>query len=132
MTVSFVQMFQIQDRICLNNGKPNIVLKTTKRFNIIRTRIIIFIFLISFKLWIVVLVHVYLTIGYSFYYWLLLWIWAGISNPQSFNLCPFLTFSVINGPSFSISVMYWFAISLIVTIAITTLAIKILTIKKLQ
>ena len=47
-------MFQIQDM--LENGKPNIVLKTVKRFNIKRTRIIIFISEKSLKLGMVVLV----------------------------------------------------------------------------
>ena len=47
-------MFQIQDM--LENGKPNIVLKTVKRFNIKRTRIIIFISKKSLKLGMVVLV----------------------------------------------------------------------------
>ena len=47
-------MFQIQDMI--ENRKPNIVLKTVKRFNIKRTRIIIFISKKSLKLGMVVLV----------------------------------------------------------------------------
>ena len=36
---------------------------------------------------------------HSFYYRLLFLIWAGIPKTQSFNLCPFLTLSVRNGPS---------------------------------
>jgi len=47
-------MFQIQDMF--QNGKPDIVLKTVKKFNIKRTLIIILILLKSLKLGIVVLV----------------------------------------------------------------------------
>ena len=39
------------------------------------------------------------------YFRLLLSIWPGNLNPQSFNLCPFLTHSVRNGPSVSFGLM---------------------------
>ena len=35
------------------------------------------------------------------YYFRLLFWWAGIPKTQSFNLCPYLTVSVRNGPSVS-------------------------------
>ena len=54
MNVENATMFQIQDMF--ENGKPNIVLKTVKRFNIKRTPIIILIKEKSLKLEIVVLV----------------------------------------------------------------------------
>ena len=63
-------MFQIQDMF--GNGKPDIVLKTVKRFNIIRSLIIILIFK-SLKLGIVYLV-MFKKMLVSFYYRLLLWI----------------------------------------------------------
>ena len=40
-------------------------------------------------------------VGYSFYYRLLLSIWAGILKPQSFIFYQFLTLSVRDGPSVS-------------------------------
>ena len=67
-------MIQIQDM--LENGKPVIVLKTVKGFNTKRTSFIILIPENSFKL--------------------------GIDEDDiGWDLCPFLTLSVRNGPSVS-------------------------------
>ena len=82
------------------NGKPDIVLKTLKCFNLKRTPSIILIPENSFKLGIVVLVLpnkmfvIDLTIDFYSRYGL------GYLT-QSFNLCPFLTLSVRNEPSVS-------------------------------
>jgi len=91
-------MFQIQDMF--ENGKPNFVLKTVKRFNVKRTPIIILICKKSLKLGIVVLVmfNKILVIVFIIDFF---WIWAGIQKTHSFNLCPFLTLNVRNGPSVS-------------------------------
>jgi len=82
-------MFQIQDMF--ENGKPDIVLKTVKGFNIKRTPIIILIPENSFKLGIVVLV--------LFNKMLVI-----VLIIDFFNLCPFLTLCVRNEPSFGTNV----------------------------
>ena len=78
-------MIQIQDMF--ENGKPDIVLKTAKRFNIIRTPIII---LIQNKFKIVVpvmfnkmLVLVFNILLIDFYSG----IWAGITRIPSLSIC---------------------------------------------
>ena len=81
-------MFQIQDMF--ENGTPDIVLKTVKRFNIKNS----FYNFDLKKVYNWELLSSSINIGYSFYNRLLLWIWAGIPKTQSFNLCPFLTLSV--------------------------------------
>ena len=80
--------------------KPDIVLKRAKRFNIKRTPIKILILKKGLKLGIVVLVMFNKMLEKVF---LLGWIGASgrIPKTQSFNLCPFLTLSVRNGPSVS-------------------------------
>ena len=69
-------MFQFQDMFEI--GKPNIVLKTVKSFNIKRASIkmLVLVFIINF---------------YSDKRW----------DPNKPNLCPFLTLSVRYGPSVS-------------------------------
>jgi len=91
-------MFQIQDMF--ENGKPDIVLKTVKRFNIKLNSCYNFDFKKCVNLGIAVLVMfnkmlviVFIIDFYSG--------WAGIPKTQSFNLCPFLTLSNRNGPSVS-------------------------------
>ena len=65
--------------------KPNIVLETVKSFNIKRTPIVILIF----KKRLVFIINVFSRYA------------QGSKKTQSFNLCPFLTLSVRNGPSVS-------------------------------
>ena len=82
------------------NGKLDIVLKTVKGINVKRTPFIILIQESSFKLGIVVLVmlkKMLIIVLLS----TLISIWTGILKTQSYNLCPFLTLSVRNGPSVS-------------------------------
>ena len=82
-------MIQIQNMF--KNGKQDIVLKTVKGFNIIRTPFIILIPENSFKLGIVVLVMLYKMFRYG----------PESQKKQFFNLLPFLTLSVRNRPSVS-------------------------------
>ena len=91
-------MIQLQDMF--ENGKSDIVLKTVKSFNINRTPFIILIPKNILKLGFVVLFMLNKMLVIVFFR-LLLSIWAGILKTQSINLCPFLTFSVRNGPSVS-------------------------------
>ena len=90
----------IQIHNTFENGKPDIVLKTVKGFNIKRTPFKIFIRENNLKFGIVVLVMLNKMLV-NFYYRLLISIWAGIVKLQSFNLCPFLTLIVRNGASVS-------------------------------
>ena len=85
-------MIQIQDMF--QNGKPDIVLKTGKGFNIKRTPFLILTSENSFTLGIVVLVMLnkMLVIVFINDYK------TTILKSQSFNFCPFLTLSVRNGP----------------------------------
>ena len=92
-------VFQIQEMF--ENGKPDIVMKTFKKFNIKRTRIIILILKKSLKLRIAVLVMfnkmlvIVLIIDFYSGYKL------GSQKP-SLSICAhFLTHSVRNGPSVS-------------------------------
>ena len=77
---------KIQDMF--ENEKPDIVLKTVKRFDIIRTPILILIPENSFKLGIVVLVMLNKMLVGRFNHRLLLWIWAGILKNSVYKFVP--------------------------------------------
>ena len=79
-------MIQIQDMF--ENGKPDIVLKTAKRFNIIRTLIMILIQKKKFKIVVLVMFNKMLVIVFNillidFYSG----IWAGITRIPSLLIC---------------------------------------------